>query len=194
MIIVEPSSINECVSENVTKTQKWQHVHFYSVKTCITFTNVQKIYLVRFQKVHILFSDIGVVRSVWPGSRVSVLQTGISRTWGPAALTAALGWCSTRGCGELRGPPQSSCAWRQHRSSKRFRACQSVYLHDKKRTVHSRKRMLKIHDQWLRFCTSHSSQDGLRSTGVPLLTAQTGKDVSRSSSFHELDDLQRSFW
>lgn len=48
-----------------------------------------------------------------------------------------------------------------------------------------------VSDPYLRNedCTSHSSQDGLRSTGVPLLTARTGEDVSRSSSFHKLDDL-----
>lgn len=55
----------------------------------------------------------------------------------------------------------------------------------------NQKRMFQIHKN--EACTSHSSQDGLRSTGVPLLTARTSEDVSRSSAFHKLDDLHRSF-
>lgn len=47
----------------------------------------------------------------------------------------------------------------------------------------------QIGDSGTRVCTSRSGQDGLGSAGVPLLAAQTGEDVSGSSSFHELDDL-----
>lgn len=49
--------------------------------------------------------------------------------------------------------------------------------------------MAQIPNGGTRVCTSHSSQDGLRSAGVPLLTAWTGEDVSRRSSLHKLDDL-----
>lgn len=43
-------------------------------------------------------------------------------------------------------------------------------------------------------CTSNSIQDGFRGTGVPLLAAWTGEDISRSPTFNQLNYLQRDGW